>query len=575
MTDSSCEDVRRKLVDSPAGDSLGELLKHVESCERCRERLRGAMRDAGSAARDDAALAPELPKEDGDAKAPPRDWAPPDRGSRKGRAVPWVAALLSLALVGWMLAGTCGGMRSSSNELRSVNSWSGVVEAVSSTEDVGAAAEICRSGVCSAAAVGTRVEAGDTLRSGPAGRARLKLEDGTIVALERATTVVVDADEDAARLERGVLVVDSLVKLEAFTKRATSLRLDLPKGRASLASGKLAARVIGPTTTLEVLRGAAEVEGIAGAGRNVRVGQVVTWLGDGSPKVTHAGVAAPGLVMASIDEAAASGSRGLGELRAKKPGTDEERAGVVTLRRHAAKVRVVDGFARVEIDETFQNDGDEVLEGIYRFPLPPDAQIERLALEVDGKLEDGAFVDRDRAAAIWRGAIVNAGGRVKPREEIVWVPGPWKDPALLEWQRGGRFELRIFPIPRHGSRRVVLAYTLALPSVAGVRRVAVPLPHAARRDLRLDELSVDLEVRGHDPSLGLNVHGYDVVRASRGDVDALTFDRRGFVPSGDLTVEFASRARDHAVTAWAYALSSVNDVRSSGSAAGEATSATP
>ena len=31
----------------------------------------------------------------------------------------------------------------------------------------------------------------------------------------------------------------------------------------------------------------------------------------------------------------------------------------------------------------------------------------------------------------------------KPKEEIIWVPGPWRDPALLEWQRGGRFELKI------------------------------------------------------------------------------------------------------------------------------------
>ena len=64
--------------------------------------------------------------------------------------------------------------------------------------------------------------------------------------------------------------------------------------------------------------------------------------------------------------------------------------------------------------------------------------------EVDGKLLDGAFVDRDRGAAIWRGVIQNAAPKApKPREEIIWVPGPWRDPALLEWQRGGRFELRI------------------------------------------------------------------------------------------------------------------------------------
>jgi hypothetical protein len=143
--------------------------------------------------------------------------------------------------------------------------------------------------------------------------------------------------------------------------------------------------------------------------------------------------------------------RGLGELRARKPGQTKEKDHAVRLAKHAVKVRVVDIVARTEVDETFANDTDEELEGIFRFPLPPGAQIERLALEVDGKLMEGAFVDRDKGAAIWRGVIQNAAPKApKPREEIIWVPGPWRDPALLEWQRGGRFELRIFPIPKRG-----------------------------------------------------------------------------------------------------------------------------
>ena len=63
------------------------------------------------------------------------------------------------------------------------------------------------------------------------------------------------------------------------------------------------------------------------------------------------------------------------------------------------------------------------------------------------------FVERDKGAAIWRGVIQNAAPKSpKPQEENIWVPGPWRDPALLEWQRGGRFELRVFPIPAHGAR---------------------------------------------------------------------------------------------------------------------------
>src|SRR5690606_28535377 len=99
-------------------------------------------------------------------------------------------------------------------------------------------------------------------------------------------------------------------------------------------------------------------------------------------------------------------------------------------------------------------------------------------LEVDGRWEEGAFVDRDRAAAIWRGAIVNANRQApRPKQEIIWVPGPWKDPALLEWQGGGRFDLRVFPIPRRGSRRVLLTYSQQLPKTAGRVAYTYPLAH--------------------------------------------------------------------------------------------------
>nr|HMR07612.1 VIT domain-containing protein [Polyangiaceae bacterium] len=247
-------------------------------------------------------------------------------------------------------------------------------------------------------------------------------------------------------------------------------------------------------------------------------------------------------------------ARGLGELKAKKPGDKTERSGAVTLTSHAVKVRVAGAMARTEGDETFTNNTDEVLEGIYRFPIPPDAKIERLALEVDGKLEEGAFVDRDRAASIWRGAIVNAAPKLRQqiRDEIVWVPGPWKDPALLEWQRGGRFELRIYPIPKRGARRVVLAYTQMLKPTGGVRRYSYPLPHDPSGSTKVDRFSVNVEVRGHDEAFGVKTSGYQLASSKSGGAEQLNMNASSFIPSGDLTLELALPGRDAELSAWAY-----------------------
>src|SRR5690606_957429 len=146
---------------------------------------------------------------------------------------------------------------------------------------------------------------------------------------------------------------------------------------------------------------------------------------------------------------------------------------------------------------------------IYRFPLPPDAQIARLALDVDGRMEEGSFVERDRAAAIWRGVIRNATAPRQRRndEEFIWVPGPWRDPAILEWQRGGQFELRIFPIPAHGERRVILAYTQTVQPQGGRRRYVYPLAHSADGSTRVGQFDVDAHVAGAER---VSASSYDV-----------------------------------------------------------------
>ncbi|HEU4537896.1 MAG TPA: VIT domain-containing protein, partial [Polyangiaceae bacterium] len=247
--------------------------------------------------------------------------------------------------------------------------------------------------------------------------------------------------------------------------------------------------------------------------------------------------------------------RGLGELRAKKPGQQNERDTALRLSKHSVTVRVVDNVARTEVEESFENETGDELEGIYRFPLPPDAHVERLALEVNGKLEEAAFVERDKAAAIWRGVIQHAVPKApKPAEEIIWVPGPWRDPALLEWQRGGRFELRIFPIAPKSRRRVVIAYTQTVPLAGGLRRYTYPLPYDPRGSTTVDAFQVDLQVLGHDRALGVKSLGYALQPAAGGDgrAERLAFQQARFVPTGDLQVEYGLPDRDAELSAWAY-----------------------
>jgi hypothetical protein len=185
--------------------------------------------------------------------------------------------------------------------------------------------------------------------------------------------------------------------------------------------------------------------------------------------------------------------------------------------------------------------------------MPPDAHIERLALEVDGELVEGAFVDRERAGKIWRGAIVNAQRKPPPvRDEIIWVPGPWKDPALLEWQRGGRFELRIFPIPKRGSGRVILAYTEVVKPSGNTRRYTYPLAYDPGGSNRVGRFDMDVQVRGNDSKFGVRPVGYSLERRSSGDATSLGMSAQGFVPSGDLVLEYALANPNAELTTFTY-----------------------
>jgi tetratricopeptide (TPR) repeat protein len=430
--------------------------------------------------------------------------------------------------------------------------WSGTVEHVAGQ---GKGLELCDgSGKrCQALSRGGRVRPGSLVKTDERTRAQLKLQDGTELFLDRSTRLALStARAREARLESGMIVADVARNAK---ERA---RFELPVGSLEVLGTKFALRTTEDSASVDVSRGEVRLKDSAGRAVSVRAGEEGLLRAGQAPYATS--TVALGESLAWSDSALESRdqevtTRGLGELRSKKPGEQQERENAVTLTSHAVKVRISGAVARTEVDEVFANHTSEVLEGIYRFPLPPDAKLERLALEVDGKLEEGAFVDRDRAAAIWRGAIVNAAPQLKPqmRDEIIWVPGPWRDPALLEWQRGGRFELRIYPIPKQGSRRVVLAYTQNVQPTGGVRRYTYPLAYDPSGSTRVADFKVDIEVRGHDEKIGVRSRGYELVRGEAGPgVGKLTFAQQGFSPSGDLGLEYGLPERGSELTAWAF-----------------------
>lgn len=392
---------------------------------------------------------------------------------------------------------------------------------------------------------------GSVVRTDARTRARLRLSDGSELVLDRSSELAIEGGPRSVRLTEGSVLVEA-----AHVEGAPPLRLLGPHGTVSVIGTRLVLTSTAERANVEVLRGEVDVDAPMGRSK-VLAGQEAVLAKGQRPEVVPATDMARrsafGEAFLTHNEDTEGDVAGLGELRAKKPGKTEEKDRAVRLARHDVKVRVAGAVARTEIEEVFTNDTDDELEGLYRFPLPPSAQIEKLALDVDGKLVDGEFVDASRAQAIWRGVIHNAAPTApKPREEWVWVPGPWRDPALLEWKRGGRFELKIFPIPKRGSRRVVIAYTEAVAPSSGVRRYTYPLPHGTASDMPPFAMHVDAKVVGFEGADGVRARGYELTRGGGATEVTLTMDDAAFRPSGDLVLEYTTADKASPMSSYAF-----------------------
>lgn len=488
------------------------------------------------------------------ASASPSASASAPKTKPPSRKVLWLLAAAVASVGVSTVAGFKLADRQRSPELAATRAWHGKVAKIArSGNAAGGGLSVTTPSGKTELGDGAEIKAGMHLSTDGRTRVRLELDDGSLVILDRATEITVGAAPRTVTLDDGALIADV-----AHVDAAPGARIKTPTGEIRVLGTKLAVTATADRMNVEVLRGEVEVAGTSGPPQHVFAGQegVVSKEGriDVAPANDLAQRAAFGEQLISThNEDAEAPASGLGELRARRPGRTDEKDHAVHLAKHSVKVRIAGNVARTEIDEVFSNDTGDELEGIYRFPLPHGAQIERLALEVDGKLVDGEFIDKAKGAAIWRGAIRNAAPKAaKPKEEFVWVPGPWHDPALLEWARGGRFELKIFPIPKKGSRRVIIAYTETVAPVSGVRRYVYPLPQGSSSTLTIDDFTVDAQVLGHDAKFGVRARGYELERKTEGSAERLSANMTAFTPSGDLAIEYGLDDRATDASVWAY-----------------------
>lgn len=370
-------------------------------------------------------------------------------------------------------------------------------------------------------------------------RARVKLADGSEVILDRGTRLLLASE----RPRRAMLQAGGLVA-EIVKRPGERARFDLPQGWLEVISTKFSLRVSREVSTVDVSRGTVELSPQRGKKVVVSAGQQGRLFVGLPPTVGPARLEA--LSWSEIEPRDREALRGLGEVGIEKPGASDELFTKATLTSHKLQVRVVGGIARTEVKETFVNRSGAELDAIYRFPIPQGAELDRLALELDGKLVEGEFAEASGLPPRRDGTTADVGRRAE-----VWSPDG-KDEALLEWKRAGRLEFSLGSLAKQATAKVVVSYTQVLKAQGGFRRYTYPLPNELESATRLASFEVDATVTEYDPTVGVASPGYSFKRSTGGDVAELKLRERDFVPQGDLFFEFALPERKKVQSAWVY-----------------------
>ncbi|HKR53774.1 MAG TPA: VIT domain-containing protein [Chthoniobacterales bacterium] len=195
---------------------------------------------------------------------------------------------------------------------------------------------------------------------------------------------------------------------------------------------------------------------------------------------------------------------------------------------HHVDVKIDGQVAVTSIDQEFYNPNDQRLEGIYMFPVPKGAHIDKFSIEIAGKMVDAELLRADKARQIY--------------EDIV---RKMRDPALLEYAGRDLFKVRIFPIEPRSRKPIKISYTELLRCDAGTVTYSYPLSTEKFSAQPIKSLSVKVEVKTEQPLASIYSPSHKVeIKRDGPNRAVIGYESKDEKPDTDFQLVYSSEKRD-------------------------------
>jgi Ca-activated chloride channel homolog len=195
---------------------------------------------------------------------------------------------------------------------------------------------------------------------------------------------------------------------------------------------------------------------------------------------------------------------------------------------HHVDVKIDGQVAVTSIDQEFYNPNDQRLEGIYMFPVPKGAHIDKFSMEIGGKMVDAELLRADKARQIY--------------EDIV---RKMRDPALLEYAGRDLFKVRIFPIEPRSRKPIKISYTELLRSEAGTVNYSYPLSTEKFSAQPIKNLSVKVEVKTEQPLASIYSPSHKVeIKRDGSNRAVIGYESKDEKPDTDFQLVYSAEKRD-------------------------------